>query len=396
MNKSPISFGVKRQQILYDRMKQERYIRHPLSYEMWRGEAKANLASDIFDYIEGGAGSEETVKANRQAFNKWRIRPKMLKDISKRDMSLTLFGETIPAPVLLAPIGIQAMIHPDGEVASARAAGNAGIPFIASTVSSKSMEEIARVESSAPKWFQLYWNKDYAITKSFVNRAEKAGYSAIVITLDAALTPWKERDLYNAHLPFIKGEGIQNYLTDPIFCQKLQKEPIEDIEAAIEHWKGVFGNPGITWKDIDVIRQETTLPILLKGVLHPDDALMAIEHGIDGIIVSNHGGRQIDGSITALDALPEITAVINKRIPVLMDSGIRRGSDVLKALALGAEAVLLGRPYVYGLAADGEEGVNQVIQNILSDFDITMGLAGIDSISNISRSLLVKDDWYNR
>lgn len=385
------TLGVKRQQELYEGVSPTKDIRYPLSYEMWQQEAKHKLDVSTFDYMTGGAGDGETVLANRESFKKWSIRPKMLQDISKRETSITLFGNIFPSPVLLAPIGLQSMLHPDGEIASARASANIGVPFIASTVSSKSMEDIAEASGSAPKWFQLYWNKDPAITRSFIKRAEDAGYSAIVITLDAALTPWKESDLFNGCLPFIEGVGIQNYLTDPVFCKGLKEIPANDLPAAIEHWKSVFGNPSICWKDIDMIRQQTDLPILLKGILHPEDASKALEHGVDGIIVSNHGGRQIAGSITAIDALPDIAAVVDGQIPILMDSGIRRGSDILKALALGAQAVLLGRPYAYGLAVGGEDGVTQVIQNILSDFEITMGLAGLSSVSDIHKTLLVKD-----
>jgi L-lactate dehydrogenase (cytochrome) len=344
------SFGNVRQKELYDGMHHSKSVRYPISFEEWEAEAKRKLDTSPYDYVAGGAGSEETVRANRLAFENWRIRPEMLKDISERNLCITLYGETFPAPIMLAPIGVQTILHPEGELASAKAARECGVPFIASTASSNSMEEIAEVLGTSPKWFQLYWNEDHNITKSFVKRAEMAGYSAIVITLDTNITPWRERDLYNAYLPFLIGEGIGNYVTDPVFCQGLQKPPHEDMDAAIEHWGKVFGNPRIKWKDVQFIREQTNLPILLKGVLHPNDAKLALNYGVDGIIVSNHGGRQVDGSVTALDALPEIADAIQNRVPVLMDSGVRRGSDVLKAIALGADSVLIGRPFAYGLA----------------------------------------------
>lgn len=382
------NFGNIKQKELYGAMHQSKSTRYPLSYEEWEKEARRRLDKSPFDYVAGGAGSEETISCNRKSFSKWRICPNMLKDISERDLSVNLFGEIFPTPFMLAPIGVQTILHPDGEIASSKAASKLGVPFITSTASSYSMEDIASATGTSPKWYQLYWNQDEDISLNFVKRAEKSGYSAIVITLDTNITPWRERDLYNAYLPFLVGEGLGNYITDPIFCKGLKQDPKDDMNAAIKHWGAVFGNPRITWKDIELIRNNTNLPILLKGILHTDDAKLALDYGIDGIIVSNHGGRQIDGSITALDALPGIVDVVKGKIPVLMDSGIRRGSDVLKAIALGAKAVLIGRPYAYGLAVGGEEGVNEVLQNLIADIDITMALSGRTSLSDIDRSLL--------
>ena len=239
-----------------------------------------------------------------------------------------------------------------------------------------------------PKWFQLYWGKDDEVTASMLQRAEQAGYSAIVITLDTPMLSWREEDLENAYLPFLQAEGIANYLSDPAFRSKLKKSPEEDVMEAVQYFLRIFSNASLTWKDLEFIRMHTKLPLLLKGILHPGDAELAMYHGVDGIIVSNHGGRQVDGAIPALDALAQISQVTQGRIPLLMDSGIRRGSDILKALALGASAVLLGRPYIYGLAVAGQKGVKEVIRNLLADFDLTMALSGRKSAADIDRSLL--------
>ena len=264
------------------------------------------------------------------------------------------------------------------------------VPVITSSASSRSMEEIAEAMGNKPRWFQLYWSKDDDVTASMLKRAEQAGYSAIVVTLDTTMLSWREADLENAYLPFLQGVGIANYITDPAFRSKLKKMPEEDMSEAIQYFLRIFSNASLTWKDLAFIRKNTKLPILLKGILHPKDAELAIEHGIDGIIVSNHGGRQVGGAISALDALVNISETTKDRILLLMDSGIRRGSDIIKALALGAKAVLLGRPYVYGLAVAGEKGVKQVIRNLLADFDLTMALSGIKSVSEIERSFLIQ------
>ncbi len=370
----------------------QKKVKHhiPVRFEELEKQAREKLESGPYYYVAGGAGGESTMRTNLQAFDRWQIVPRMLCDVQKRDLSVSVLGQTFPYPVMLAPIGVQTIVHPEGELASARAAAAMKVPFISSSAATHSMEEVAAVMDSSPRWYQLYWGKDREIAASMVRRAEASGYSAIVVTLDTQLMSWREHDIENAYLPFLAGEGMGNLLKDPAFCARLQKPPHEDMEAAIFHWAQVFGNTGLTWKDLEFLRSHTTLPILLKGILHPDDAKLALQYGVDGIIVSNHGGRQVDGSIGALDALPKICEVIQGRIPVLFDSGIRRGSDVVKALALGASAVLLGRPYVYGLALSGEQGVQQVIQNLIADIDLTMALCGKKSIAELDHSLLVE------
>ncbi|MCR8847571.1 lactate 2-monooxygenase [Rossellomorea sp. SC111] len=369
----------------------------PFRFEELEQKAREKLEDGPFYYVAGGAGGEETMRANRSALDRWQIVPRMLNNVENRDLKVTLFGETYPSPLLLAPIGVQSIVHPDGELASARAAASMNVPFIASSASTSSMEELASVMGDSPRWFQLYWSNDLEIAASMLKRAEASGYSAIVVTLDAPMMAWREYDLENAYLPFLTGEGVGNYVSDPVFRSKLKDPPEVDGSAAAILWSQVFGNASLTWDDLDFLREHTRLPILLKGILHPDDAKLAVDLGMDGIIVSNHGGRQVDGAIGALDSLPVICDVVNGRIPVLFDSGIRRGADVVKAMALGADSVLIGRPYMYGLTLAGEQGVKDVIRNILADLDLTLALSGQSSITECDPSLLssVKDGSFH-
>ncbi|SEM18034.1 FMN-dependent dehydrogenase, includes L-lactate dehydrogenase and type II isopentenyl diphosphate isomerase [Mesobacillus persicus] len=362
----------------------------PVSYEELEAAAKEKLEASPYYYVAASAGAEVTAKSNQEAFNQWKIVPRMLRDTTNRDLSVELFGQTLPYPVLCAPVGVQSIVHPEGEIASARAAASVGVPFISSTASTHSLEKVAAAGEDGLKWFQLYWSSDREIAASMVKRAENAGYRAIVVTLDTPMMGWREKDIENAYLPFLMGQGIGNYLEDPVFCSRLAKPPQEDLIGAVTQWSQVFGNPGLTWEDLQFIRMQTSLPILLKGILHPEDAKLAIEYGMDGIIVSNHGGRQVDGAISAIEALPEICEVVNGEIPVLMDSGIRRGADIIKAVALGAKAVLVGRPYIYGLALAGDAGVKQVLRNLIADLDLTLALSGRTSVRELDKSLLRK------
>lgn len=386
------NIGNKIQFDIYSTMHSPDPKRLPVILEDWEKLAREKLEDGPYYYIAGGAGGEHTIRENLKAFTGVKIIPRMLRDVDKRDLSINLFGEIFPSPVLHAPIGVQSIIHKDGEIGSALACAELGVPYIASSASTVPMEKIAEAMSDAPRWFQLYWSRDPDITASFLKRAEASGYSAIVVTLDTPMMAWREYDLKNVYLPFLAGEGVGNYFTDPAFQAKLEKNPQEDPQAAIMHWTKVFGNTSLSWKDIAFLREHTNLPIILKGILHPDDAKLAMEKGVDGIIVSNHGGRQVDGAIGALDALPEIVNVVEGNIPVLMDSGIRRGSDIVKAIALGAEAVLIGRPLMYGLAVAGQRGVKEVLQHMLADLDITMGLAGQSSVSRLDESILRKSE----
>jgi lactate 2-monooxygenase len=340
-------------------------------------------------YISGGAGLGETMRANREAFDHWRLSPRMLRDVSQRSLARTVLGTPLPAPVLLAPIGVQTLAHPEGELAMARGAAEAGVPFVASTAASHTIEEIARAAGDLPRWYQLYWPRDRELARSFLKRAEDAGYRAVVVTLDTWLLGWRPADLTNGFLPFLWGEGNRNYLEDPVFRAALPAPPEENMQAAVGHWAWQFANPSVTWEDLAFLRECTELPIVLKGILRADDARLAVEHGVQGVLVSNHGGRQVDGALGALDALPEVIAAVEGRCEVLFDSGIRSGADALKALALGASAVLLGRPYVWGLALGGATGVVEVLRSFLADLDLALALTGHATIDEVDAGALV-------
>ena len=359
----------------------------PVSFEELEQKAREVMTPQAFAYIAGGAGAETTMSNNKEAFNKWQIVPRMMSDVSKRSIAIELFGTKLSTPVLLAPVGVLSIAHPEAELAVARAAKALHVPQIVSTVSSKTIEEISTVHNEHPHWFQLYWGRDNDFTQSIIYRAEKAGYSAIVVTLDTRLLAWRERDIQNAYLPFFYGEGLANYFADPVFLEAVG-DPSKNKMQTMTHFVSCFSNPASTWSDLSVIRNCTKLPVILKGILHPDDAKKAIDHGADGIIVSNHGGRQMDGAIGALDALVTIADAVADKTTILFDSGIRRGADVFKAMALGAKAVLIGRPYAYGLALAGEHGVKEVLANLLADVDLTLGLAGCNSWADVTKDKL--------
>jgi isopentenyl diphosphate isomerase/L-lactate dehydrogenase-like FMN-dependent dehydrogenase len=362
----------------------------PIAAPAWEEAFREAVSPEAFDYIAGGAGAEQTMRANLEALNRRRIVPRMLVDADERELAVTLFGARLPAPVLLAPVGVQGIVHPEGELASARAAASLGVPIVLSTAATRSIEEVAEAYGSGTRWFQLYWGRDREIAASLVSRAEAAGYGAIVVTLDNQLLAWRPRDLRTAYLPFLQGIGIAQYLSDPVFRSQLAAPPEDDLPAAVGHWLALAMNPALGWDDLAFLRSHTELPILLKGILHPHDARRAVDAGMDGVIVSNHGGRQLDGAIGALDALPPVVAAVPDGFPVLFDSGIRTGSDVLKALALGARAVLLGRPYVWGLGAAGEDGVRTVLRCLLAELDLALGLSGHRSVTELSPELLVE------
>ena len=352
-------------------------------------EAIAAMEPRAANYVGAGAGSEDTIRANAEAFRRRRIVPRMLRDVSERDLSTELLGTAMPAPLLLAPIGVQKVLHEDGELASARAAAAVGTPMIASTASHFSLEEIAAAGGpEAPRWFQLYWANDLGLVRSFVERAERAGYGAIVVTVDTFIPGWKPRDLQQAWLPFLEGMGVGNYFQDPVFREGLEKTPEEDQGAATGHFLGAIGNPSLTWDDLAALREMTSLPILVKGIQHVEDAREAVRRGLDGIVVSNHGGRQVDGAIASLDALPPIAEAVGEDLAILFDSGVRTGTDVLKALCLGADAVCLGRPYVWGLTLGGQAGVEAVLKMVLAELDLTMALCGLTGLSELGPEVL--------
>jgi len=385
--------------------------------------ARDHLSREAYAYIAGGAGSGATMHANRAAFDRHRIVPRMLRDASERDLAVELFGRKLEAPALLAPIGVLEMAHREAELPVARAAREEGVPMVFSNQASVAMEDVAAELGESPRWFQLYWSTSDELVESFVSRAERSGCEAIAVTLDTTLLGWRTRDLDLAWLPFLRGMGIAQYTSDPVFRRLLKEETPQDeaapqprptpaairtliqltrnfpepflkglrsgeARAAVQEFIRIYSRPTLSWEDLPFLRERTKLPILLKGISHPDDARRAVDEGIDGIVVSNHGGRQVDGAIATLDALPGVAAAVDGRIPVLLDSGIRTGADIFKAVALGADAVLIGRPYVYGLAIAGETGVREVIQNLLAELDLTLGLAGHRSIAEVGADSL--------
>jgi lactate 2-monooxygenase len=359
----------------------------PVGAEDWERAAEERLEPGPFGYIAGGAGSESTMRANIDAFGTWRLRPRMLTGNAARDISVEVLGTRSPAPFFLAPIGVLSIAHDSAEVGAAKAAASSGVPVVLSSAATHSLEEVA--ETGAPRWFQLYWVNDREICASFVQRAEAAGYGAIVVTLDTLTLGWRPRDLRLAYLPFLQGQGCGQFFSDPVFRSRLDKSPDEDLLTAAATMLATFPNVGLRWSDLDWLRGQTTLPILVKGVLTADDAREALAHGVDGIVVSNHGGRQVDGAVAALDALVEVREALPDAV-VLMDGGIRCAADVLKAIALGADAVLLGRPYAYALAVGGTRGVEELIQNLMAEIDLTLALAGGHSVRDLDPSWLTR------
>ena len=417
-------YGRRRQQSIFVRGLGHMVSRVPIDFSALEERARRVMTKRGFAYAAGAAGSERTMDANREAFDRWRIVPRMLCDVSRRDLSLTLFGERLPTPLILAPIGVLEMAHAQADLAAARAAAAERVPFVFSNQASVPMEKCAAAMGNGIRWFQLYWSTDNQLVISFLRRAEACGCRALVVTLDTPLLGWRSRDLNLGFLPFLRGMGIAQYTSDPVFCEglaQLRIEPTTDPVkprnnlfhfgarwqqirrypgsllsnlvsraplAAVPKFLNIYSRASLTWKDLAWLREQTHLPILLKGILSAEDARLAVEHGVAGIIVSNHGGRQVDGAIAAIDALPGVVKVANGRLPVLFDSGIRSGSDMFKALALGASAICLGRPYVYGLAIAGEHGVREVIQNVLADFDLTMALAGCATLADVASAAL--------
>lgn len=384
--------------------------------------ARRRLSPAAWAYLAGGAGQQQTARANLDAFARHRLVPRMLVDVETRDTSVELFGRRLPAPLLLAPIGVLEMAHRDADLGAARAARALGLPMVISSQGSVPMEATAAELGDSPRWFQLYWSKDDDVVDSFVERAGAIGSDALVVTLDTHVLGWRTRDLDLGYLPFARAEGIAQYTSDPAFRRLVEerapaataskdrptpaavrallsmarhypgdlranlRSPLP--RAAVETFLDVFSRSSLTWDDLARLRERTSLPIVLKGIQHADDARLALDHGVDGIAVSNHGGRQVDGAIGSLDALPGVAEVVGGRVPVLFDSGIRGGADVVKALALGAAAVLVGRPWVYGLALAGADGARTVLEHLWAELDLTMALCGVRSIDEIGPDLL--------
>lgn len=388
----------------------------PVSPAELERRAIGRMSREAAAYIVGGAGMEITMRSNREAFERRRFVPRVLRDVSQRDLSVDLFGRRHATPILLAPVGVLEMVHGEADLAVARAAAREGVGYVFSNQASVAMEDCAAAMGDAPRWFQLYWSSDDDVVRSLVSRAERSGAEAIVVTLDTTLLGWRPRDLDLGYLPFLRGLGIAQYVTDPVFRDRIPQSPPEtgfkpkgagilataftlarkgrqfglsmkQMQCAVAHFTATYSRPDLNWSDIERLRTMTKLPILLKGVRHPDDAALAVRHGVDGLIVSNHGGRQVDGEAAALDMLPSVVEAAGD-IPVLLDSGVRSGADVAKALALGARAVLVGRPYVYGLALAGEAGVSEVIRNIVAELDLTLALCGVTRVADLDPGCL--------
>ena len=389
--------------------------------------ARGEMSPEAYAYIAGGAGTGRTIQANRDGFDAWRIVPRMLRDVSDRDTTVELLGRRLDSPFVLSPIGVLEMVDDEADLAVARAAAAARVPMTLSNQASRPMEACARELGDGTRFFQLYWSTSNELVESFAGRAEACGCSAIVITLDTTILGWRTHDLDLGYLPFLRGKGIAQYTSDPVFERIISEKDAADAEtpqprptpaalktlvdltraypdrfaraltsgrarAAVQTFVRIYSRPSLTWEELGFLRERTTLPIVLKGILHPADARRAVEEGVDGIWVSNHGGRQVDGATSTIAALPGIAAEVAGRVPIIMDSGIRTGADAFKALALGATAVGIGRPYCYGLAIAGEKGVREVIENFQADFDLTMGLAGCRSVDEIGPEALVPAD----
>ena len=348
------------------------------------------LPPEALGYIVPSAGGGSTARANVAAFEQWRIVPRMLRDHATRDLSTEVLGTPMAAPVLLGPVGVQTLAHPEGELATARAAAALGLTYVHSTQAGHSIEQAAEANGDGERWFQLYWPTNDELCESFLSRAQASGYSTLVLTLDTTLLGWRPKDLDRGYLPFLANQGIANYTSDPVFSAMLDKPAEEDPATAGLAFAGVFPNPGLSWEQLPWLRERWDGPIVLKGVQHVDDARRAVDAGVQGIVVSNHGGRQVDGAVASLDVLPGIAEAVGEQLTVLFDSGVRSGPDVLKALALGADAVLLGRPYLYGLALGGQEGVEHVLRCLLAELDLTMGNAGCSTLADLVPDLLTR------
>jgi lactate 2-monooxygenase len=355
----------------------------PVDFASLEKRAHEALGPSLTNYVAGGCGDEHTQDQNAAAFRHWGMVPRMMVDCSMRDLSIELFGHRYPTPLFMAPIGLNGEASQDrhGDIAAARASALTGVPFCASTLANDPLEDVKAACGDTPAWFQLYTPKNRELATSLIRRAEEAGYKALVVTLDTWVTGWRPRDLNASNFPQLRGKVLQNYFTDPVFRSLLAKPPEEDPAAAIFTWAATFGQV-LTWDDMAWFKSVTKLPIVLKGICHPDDARRAVDHGADAVYCSNHGGRQANGGIATIDLLSDVVAAAGD-VPVLFDSGVRSGTDAVKALALGARAVGVGRPYTYGLALGGAEGAAWVLRSILAEADLLMAVNGYPTLDDV-------------
>jgi lactate 2-monooxygenase len=387
VNSPPPAFGDFQNEI-YNAGLTGRIPTMPMSYAELERRAAQAMPPSVVSYVAGGAGDEATQRANVDAFGRWGLAPRMLVGAKQRDLSVELFGTRWPAPLFMSPVGVIGICAQDGhgDLAAARAAARAGVPMVTSTLMADPLEAVAPELGNTPGFFQLYTPNDRDLAASLVQRAEAAGFRGIVVTLDTWITGWRPRDLSTANFPQLRGLCLANYFSDPVFRSRLDKPPEADPRSAVMLWAQVFGNP-LTWDDLAWLRSLTKLPLILKGIMHPDDARRAIDGGVDGIYCSNHGGRQANGGLPALDCLAEVVDAADDT-PVLFDSGVRSGADVVKAIALGATAVGVGRPYAWGLALGGEDGVVHVLRTILAEADLIMAVDGYPTLKDLTRESL--------
>ncbi|WP_019969664.1 alpha-hydroxy-acid oxidizing protein [Mycobacterium sp. 141] len=364
----------------------------PMDYAGLEAKAQAAMPPSVWSYVAGGAGDERTQRVNRTAFDRWGLMPRMFNAHKDRDLSIELFGLKLSSPVFMAPIGVLGISSQDGhgDLAAARAAAKIGVPLMLSTLSEDPMEDVALEFGDTPGFFQLYTPTDKELAASLVQRAEAAGFKAIVVTLDTWVPGWRPRDLATSNFPQLRGKCLANYTSDPVFRAGLAQPPEQNPQATVLRWASVFGNP-LTWDDLPWLRSLTTLPLIVKGICHPDDARRAKDGGVDAVYCSNHGGRQANGGLPAIDCLPGVVEAA-EGLPVLFDSGIRNGADIVKALALGATAVGVGRPYVYGLAIGGADGVVHVLRSLLAEADLIMGVDGYPTLADLTPDALRRVD----
>ena len=422
--------GRMRQNAIYRAGVLGRRPRVPTDFRELERAARRVMSGDAWAYVAGGAGDGATMRANRAAFDRWQLVPRMLRGVADRDLSVSLLGMRLPAPLLVAPIGAAGLVRRGADEMVGAASAAVGLPYILSSQGSSPMEATARAMGDGPRWYQLYWSTDEALVDSFLGRAEAIGASALVVTLDTTMLGWRPQDLNRGSLPFARGIGIAQYTSDPRFrelvaarvatgssagsgprprptpgavrtlasmARELPGGFVDNLRsthtrAAVETFLAIYSKPSLSWADLETLPSRTRLPVLLKGILHPDDARRAVELGVAGILVSNHGGRQVDGAVGAVDALVDVVAAVggpqSTSVPVMLDSGVRSGADVFKALALGAAAVTVGRPHVYGLALDGAGGVQAVLENLVAELDLTLGLSGVRSVAELSPAVL--------
>jgi L-lactate dehydrogenase (cytochrome) len=372
-------------------MTQARAAAIPEDLSKLEDQAAKVLDPESLAYILAGAGNQATMRANASAFRRWKVKRRRGRRVpAKVDLSTTVLGTRMPAPVLFAPVGVQTLAHPEGELATAPVAEELGLTYIHSTQAAYKMEDVAQANGDGSRWYQLYWPTDDELVVSFLRRAKAAGYTHLLITLDTTLLGWRPLDLDRGYSPFLENKGIANYTSDPVFQRRMPvPAEVSPLPAGVA-FAGVFQNPGLNWGQLPLVRENWDGPILLKGIQSRRDARLAVDHEIDGIVVSNHGGRQVDGAIASLDALGPIVREVGGEMPVLFDSGIRTGRDAFKALALGADAVLIGRPYIYGLALGGQDGTRAVMQSLMRELEEEVRRAGHRTHRTLSRSSLTR------